>query len=133
MKKKNRLLALSLLIVAIGTVAYAIIKNPFAQTGEWQIAKSISNVGTQQTTEFTIDNQWRIVWSIQNRSANLFVVAVYMNSSSGYSSIAEADATDTNATVGVLPVDYTGSFVIRVITLSDTEWTLLIEEFVKKT
>jgi hypothetical protein len=63
----------------------------------------------------------------------LFVVAVYVKNGDKYSPVAEADATDINATQGILQVDYTGSFVIRVDTLSDTGWSLRIEEFVKPT
>lgn len=132
MKKKQRR-ALLLLIVVIGAaaVAYFIIRNPLAQTGAWQLSSQVSGVGTQDTTEFTMNSQWRIIWSIQNRTFNLFVVAAYVKNGTGYSPIAEDDESDTSATQGVIEVHYTGNFFIRVVAASDQEWNLRIEEFVK--
>jgi hypothetical protein len=51
-----------------------------------------------------------------------------MRNVTGYSEVANAAETDTNTTQGVLPVPYTGTFIIRVIASDETQWTLLIEE-----
>jgi len=133
--KKKRLVTLSLSILIIGAVVAAFIamKNAPAQTGAWQQSPPISGTGRQDTTEFVMNNQWRIIWTIQNQTTNLFLVAVYAKNGTGYSPIADADESDTNATQGILPVDYTGRFIIRVVTSDDTEWTLHIQEFVKPT
>jgi hypothetical protein len=132
--KKKELVALSLSIVIIGAAAaLVIIKNPFVQTGTWRLFSQVSGAGTRETTEFNMSNQWCIAWSIGNRTANYFIVTVYARNDSGYSRITETDESDTNATEGILPVDYTGSFVIRVVAADDTDWSLRILQFVKPT
>jgi hypothetical protein len=123
---------LSLLIICIGVVvaAYIATNNTSPSTATWQIVSQISNKGRQDTTEFSMTDPWRLVWRIDSYTSSLFLVAVYAKNDTGYSVVAEADATDTNSTRGVLlPTNYSGSFVIRVITLDDTEWTLQIQEF----
>ncbi|MCJ7422671.1 hypothetical protein MUP01_00160 [Candidatus Bathyarchaeota archaeon] len=130
--KKKELATLSLLLIIIGAVtAYVVIKNPFAPAGTWQVASQISGTGNQDTTEFTMNSQWCLAWRIDNRTANLFIVEVYARNSSGFSRVAETDESDTNATQGEFPVDFTGSFVIRVVAASDTSWSLRILELVK--
>lgn len=132
-KKELRILSLSIVVmcIAIAVVAYVIIRNSPAETRRWQISTQISGTGNQDTTEFTINNPWRIVWSFNNQTNSFFNVAVYVRNGTGFSPIADADASDMNAIQGILPVDYTGSFVIRVLTLADTKWSLRIDEFVK--
>lgn len=81
-----------------------------------------------------MSNPWRILWKMDKyTTSGFFLVGVYQKNDTGFSSIAEANAADANSTVGVLPVGYTGSFVIRVVTSDDTEWTLVLEEFVTTT
>jgi hypothetical protein len=129
--KGRKLVIFSLLIIVLSIVvaAYIATNSKPAVTGTWQIAAEISNTGKQDTTEFSMNDPWRIVWKIDNYTSTLFLVAVYTKNGTGYSVVAEADAIDTNSTIGILPVKYTGSFVIRVVTMDDTEWTLQIQEF----
>jgi hypothetical protein len=76
-----------------------------------------------------MDNMWRVGWAINRQSDPLFILSVYMrNDTGGYSWVADTSKTVTNTTRGILPVFYTGTFVMRVVTSSETEWTLLIEE-----
>lgn len=127
---------LLLLIIVIGTAiaAYLVTNSKPAGTGTWQIDTEISNKGTQDTTKFVMSNPWRILWKMDKyTTSGFFLVGVYQKNDTGFSSIAEANAADANSTVGVLPVGYTGSFVIRVVTSDDTEWTLVLEEFVTTT
>ena len=129
--KKKELIALSLSIIVIGAVAaYAIIKNPFAKTRTWHLFGQVSGAGNQDTTPFNMSNQWRVSWSIDNRTTNLFIVAVYAGPGYRDPPVAEADESDTNAVRGGLIIDYTGTgtFVIRVVAAQDTQWTLRIEE-----
>jgi len=134
--KKNTEIALALLLVialvGVAIVAYVTGTNPLPQNIDWQVAAQISGAGRQDTTEFSMNNPWRVAWSIQKQSDNFFFLAVYIKNGTGYSPIAEADETETNTTQGFVPVSYTGSFVIRVIAMNETEWTLQIQEPVVK-
>jgi len=125
--KKNTEIALALLLVmamiGVAIVAYVTEGNPPPQTFDWQAVAQISGAGRQDTTEFSMNNPRRVAWSIQKQSDNFFLVAVYIKNGTGYSPIAEADETQTNTTQGFVPVSYTGSFVIRVIAMHETEWT----------
>ena len=127
MKKQKRVaLALAIIIlVTAAIVAYAVIS---AKPSTWQIGARLSNKGHQDTTAFTMNNTWRIAWIISKQNDNLFVLAVYMKNETGYSWVTDASETDTNTTRGILPVPYTGTFVIRVVASDETEWTLVIEE-----
>jgi lipopolysaccharide export LptBFGC system permease protein LptF len=136
MKKKTEIAFALLLVVAIVgvvVVAYLAPKGSLSQTGVWQVATQLTGTGRQDTTEFMMNNPWRVAWSIQKQSENFFFVAVYTKNGTGYSPVAEADEADTNSTEGILPVEYTGSFVIRVLTMNETEWTLQIQEFIEPT
>lgn len=79
-----------------------------------------------------MSNKWRVIWKIDNDTYD-FLVAVYIKDSGGYSVVAETYAADMNSTIGVIPVDYTGSFIIRVVTSDDIGWSLKIQEFTKPT
>jgi hypothetical protein len=118
---------LALLIVVIGIAFAVYISN---NNAIWQTAGEISGKGNQDTTEFVVSNKWRVIWKIDNDTYD-FLVAVYIKDSGGYSVVAEAYAGDMNSTIGVIPVDYTGSFVIRVVTPDDIGWSLKIQEFTK--
>ena len=122
---------LALLIVVIGIVLAVYIAN---NNAVWQTAGEISGKGKQDTTEFNVSNKWRVIWKIDNDTYD-FLVAVYIKDSSGYSVIPETEtyAADINSTIGVIPVDYTGSFIIRVVTPDDIAWSLKIQEFTKPT
>lgn len=128
--KRKELIALSLSIVIIGAaVAYVIIKNPFAQTRTWHLSgPPLSGEGSQDTEPFNMSNQWRVSWSIESRTTNLFIVAVYAGPGYADPPVAEADESDTGAVQGGLIMYYTGTFVIRVVAAQDTQWTLRIEE-----
>jgi hypothetical protein len=128
MKKKEKQAALALAIIIIVVAAIAAYELISAKSSTWQVDTEITNSGPQDTTEFTINNTWAIAWKINKQNDNLFLVAVYMRNVTGYSEVANAAETDTNLTQGVLPVPYTGAFVIRVIASGETQWTLLIEE-----
>jgi hypothetical protein len=134
--KKNTEIALALLLVitlvGVAVVVYVAGRNPPTQSFDWHVAAQISGAGRQDTTAFSMNNPWRVAWSIQKQSDNFFLLAVYIKNGTGYSSIAEADETETNTTQGFVPVSYTGSFVIRVIAMNETEWTLQIQEPVVK-
>jgi hypothetical protein len=135
MKKKKRRIALLLSVIVtvavVAAVAYLLVRNPFAPTGAWQLSSQVSGVGPQDTTNFTMNNQWRIIWSIQNRTFNLFIIDVYVRNGTSYSPIADDDESDTTALQGVIQVNYEGNFFIRVIAASDQEWNLQIEQFAK--
>jgi len=129
-KKKQSALAVTIIIiVAAAIVAYAVYAVISAKPSTWQIYARLSNSGNQDSTEFVTNNMWRIEWIINKQNDNLFFVAAFIKSDTGYSPVAEASEADTNTTRGVLPVPYTGTFVIRVIASNDTEWTLYVEEF----
>jgi hypothetical protein len=128
MKKKEKQVALTLAIIIIVVAAIAAYELISAKPSTWQIDTEVTNSGTQDTTEFTINNTWAIAWKINQQSDNLFLVAVYMRNVTGYSEVANAAETDTNTTQGVLPVPCTGTFIIRVIASDETQWTLLVEE-----
>lgn len=123
---------LALLIVVIGIILAVYISNSAHDNAVWQTAGEISGKGKQDTTEFNVSNKWRIIWKIDNDTYD-FLVAVYIKDSSGYSVVDETYAADVNSTIGVIPVDYTGSFIIRVVTSDDIAWSLTIQEFTKPT
>ena len=75
-----------------------------------------------------MNNAWRIEWIFNKQSNNLFLVAAAIKNGTKYYPVGDASETYTNTTRGILRVPYTGTFIIRVITSSDTEWTLYIEE-----
>jgi hypothetical protein len=122
---------LALLIVVIGIILAVFISN---NNAVWQTAGEISGKGKQDTTEFNVSNKWRVIWKIDNDTYD-FLVAVYIKNNGGYSVIpgTETYAADVNSTIGVIPVDYTGSFIIRVVTPDDIGWSLRIQEFTKPT
>ena len=122
---------LALLIVVIGIVVAVYSAN---NNAVWQTAGEISGKGKQDTTEFNVSNKWRVIWKIDNDTYD-FLVAVYIKDSGGYSPIPETEtyAADVNSTIGVISVDYTGSFIIRVVTPDDIGWSLKIQEFTKPT
>jgi hypothetical protein len=122
---------LALLIVVIGIILAVYITN---NNAVWQTAGEISGKGKQDTTEFNVSNKWRVIWKIDNDTYD-FLVAVYIKNNGGYSVIpgTETYAADVNSTIGVIPVDYTGSFIIRVVTPDDIGWSLRIQEFTKPT
>lgn len=134
MKKKQLTPALALLVITItvggAVAAYIASKNTPAQTGTWQLYNQVSGVGTDATTEFTMNSSWRTLWTVKNPPYNLFIVTAYLNVGGKYSPIAEEDGSDTNATQGILQVNSTGSFVVRVVAMSATEWSLRIEKFI---
>jgi hypothetical protein len=129
MKKKEKQVALALAIIIIVIAAIAAYEVISARPSTWQIDDQLSNNGSQDTTAFMMNNTWAIAWKINKQNDNLFTVAVYMKNGTGYSWVTDGSETDTNTTQGVLPVPYTGTFVIRVVASNETEWTLLIEEF----
>lgn len=127
MKKANQnalVLAIIILVVA-AIIGYAITS---AKPGTWELDTTISNTGHQDTTAFAMNNTWRIAWVINKQSDNLFTLAVYMKNGTGYSWVTDCNEADTNTTRGLLPVPYTGTFVLRVVASDETEWTLLIWE-----
>jgi hypothetical protein len=125
-KEKQTILAVTIIIIVIAAVgAYEAIS---AKPSIWQIDARISNSGSQDTTAFIMNNTWAIAWIINKQSDNLFTLAVYMKNDTGYFPVTDASETDTNSTTGILPVSYTGTFIIRVIASSETQWTLQIEE-----
>jgi hypothetical protein len=127
MKKKHQVaLALSIIIIVAAAVAYEFIS---AKPGTWQLDAQLSGSGTQDTTEFIMDNVWRVEWVINMQNDPLFILEVYRkNDTGGYSWVTDASATDVSAAQGILPVFSTGTFAMRVIASNETEWTLLIEE-----
>jgi len=64
MKKRSRAFLVVIAVIGAAAAAYVIVRNPFAPTGTWQLSGQISGAGTQDTTEFTINTHWRIVWNI---------------------------------------------------------------------
>lgn len=125
---KKTPMAFLLVIVIIGATVYFITRGPSAQTRTWQSFDQISGAGTQDITELNMSDQWRVVWNIGKRTAPLFIIAVYSKTGTQYPQVAEDDQSDTNATEGILLMNSTGSFIIRVVAASDTEWNLRIEE-----
>ena len=134
--KRNTEIALALVLVmvmiGVAVVAYVTERNVGSQSYDWQVVAQLSGAGRHDTTEFSMNSPWRVAWSIQKQTDNFFLVAVYINNGTGYTSIAEAAETDTNTTQGFVPVSYTGSFVVRVLAMNETEWTLQIQEPVAK-
>lgn len=128
MKKKQQVaLALAIIIIVAAAVAYEFIS---AKPSTWHVvAPPLSGSGTQDTTEFIMDNTWRVEWVINRQNDPLFILEVHRkNDTGGYSWVTDVSATDVSAPQGILPVPYTGTFVMRVIASNETEWTLLIEE-----
>ncbi len=124
-REKQITLALEIIImVAVVIATYAAIS---AKPSTWQIDARLSNSGNQDTTEFVMNNTWRIAWTINKQTDNLFVLAVYMKNDTGYSWVTDTIESDTNTTQGILSVPHTGTFIIRVVATNETEWTLLIE------
>lgn len=125
-KEKQGAFAVAIIIIVISAVAaYEVIS---IKPSAWQIDAQLSNSGSQDTTAFTMNSTWAISWVINKQNDNLFTVTVYMKNDSGYFPVTDASETDTNTTRGVLPVPYTGTFIVRVVASSETQWTLQIEE-----
>jgi hypothetical protein len=128
MKKKEKQGALAAVIIIIAVaavVAYAVMS---AKPLTWQTDDTLSSSGIHDSTEFTMDNLWRVAWNI-SQTDPIFVLAVYMkNSTGGYSWVADTTGMTTDSTQGILPVPYTGTFVMRVIASNDTQWVLYIQE-----
>lgn len=128
MKKKQQVaLALAIIIIVAAAIVYEFIST---KPSAWHaVAPPLSGSGTQDIAPFTMDNTWRVGWAINRQNDPLFILSVYVkNDTGGYSWVADTSETVTNTTQGILPVFYTGTFVMRVVTSSETEWTLLIEE-----
>jgi len=122
---------LALLIVVVGVAGAAVyISRSSPDNAVWLTAGEISGKGKQDTTEFDLSNKWRVVWKIDNDTYD-FLVAVFIKDSGVYSVVAEMYAGDMNSTMGVIPLDYTGRFIIRVVTSDDIGWSLKIQEFTK--
>jgi hypothetical protein len=137
MKRKEKeqiAILLSAIIVVAAIAAYGIIRSSSGQAGTWKLFGQFSGAGINTTTEFTMTNRWRIVYSIEKRIAyDEFVIDVFIWNGTGYPWFTTRDESDTTATQGILSVDQTGTFFIQVNDLSDTKWSLQIEEFVKST
>jgi hypothetical protein len=133
--KKKVSVALSLLVVVIiaAIATYVITYSPPPENGTWELFDEVSGAGNLDTNEFTMHNRWRLVWSVDEGGAYLFIVAVYTKNDGGYSLFAEVDKSRTSEYQGVLPVDQLGSFVIRVVAMNDTNWDIQVEEFVEST
>jgi hypothetical protein len=130
MKKKEKQGALAAVIIIIAVaavVAYAVMS---AKPLTWQTDDTLSSSGIQETTQFTVNNLWRVAWMISQEDP-IFVLAVYMkNSTGGYSWVADTTTEmGTNYTQGILPVPYTGTFVMHVVASNDTQWVLYIQEW----
>ncbi len=128
MKKKHQDIVLTLVIITMvaTVIAYAVIS---AKPSVWQVDAQLSGVGNQDTTEFTMNNVWRVEWIITRQNDPMFILEVHRkNDTGGYSWVTDVSATEVSAAQGTLPVFYTGTFVIRVIASDDTQWTLVIEE-----
>ena len=122
MKKQQQVaLALAIIIIVAAAVAYEFIS---AKPSTWQLDARLSGSGTQDTTEFIMDNLWRVEWVINMQNDPLFILEVYRkNDTGGYSWVTDVSATDVSAAQGILPVFYTGTFVMRVVTSNEIEWT----------
>lgn len=128
MKKNEKRVALAVAVIIIVMAAVAAYEVISAKPGAWQIDAQLSNSGSQDTTAFIMNNTWAIAWRINKQNDNLFTLAVYMKNDTGYFPVTEMSETDTNTTQGVLPVPYSGTFIIRVIAPIETQWTLQIED-----
>jgi len=117
-------------IIAVGVTVYLSTSSKRSVTGVWQTEATITQSGNQDTTQFDMDHFWRINWAENTNPTFDFIVSVYMKNGTGFSIVTDAYAGDTNTTTGILPVGYTGSFVIRVLTSYQTQWTLQIQEYV---
>jgi hypothetical protein len=125
-KKKQVALALAIIIIVAAAVAYEFIS---AKPSTWHVvAPPLSGIGTQDIAPFTMDNMWGVGWAINMQNDPLFILSVYVKNDTGVFLVADTSETVTNTTHGILPVFITGTFVMRVITSNETEWTLLIEE-----
>ena len=126
MKKKHQVaLALAIIIIVAAGVAYEVIS---AKPGTWQVDARLSGSGTQDIAPFTMNNTWRVGWIINMQNDPLFILSVYVKNDTGVFWVADTSETYTNNTVGILSEFYTGTFVMRIVTSNETEWTLLIEE-----
>lgn len=125
-KEKQGALAGVIIIIAVAAVvAYAVMS---AKPLTWQTDDTLSSNGTQDTTQFTMNNLWRVAWMI-NQKDPMFILAVYVkNATGGYTWVADTSEMATNSTQGFLPVSYTGTFVMRVVASNDTQWVLIIQE-----
>jgi hypothetical protein len=128
MKKKEKQGALAAVIIIIAVAAVVVYAVMSAKPLTWQTDDTLSSSGIQDSTEFTMDNLWRVAWMV-SQTDPIFVLAVYMkNSTGGYSWVADTTGMTTDSTQGFLPVPYTGTFVMRVIASNDTQWVLYIQE-----
>lgn len=88
-KKKQTTLAVAIIImVAAAIVAYAVYTVISAKPSNWQVEDRLSNTGTQDTTEFEMNNTWRIDWKINEQYDPFFVIVVFIKNATGYSSVA---------------------------------------------
>lgn len=123
--QRDGLVLVIIILVVAAIIVYAVVST---KPGTWQLAATISNTGRQYTNPFTMNNTWRIAWVINSQSDNLFTLAVYVWNGTGYSWVTDCRESDTNTTEGLLPVPYTGTFSIQVVTSDETQWTLLLWE-----
>ena len=131
MKNSSAIVVVVLIaIIAVGVTVYLSTSSKRSVTGVWQTEATITQSGNQDTTQFDMDHFWRINWAENTNPTFDFIVSVYMKNGTGFSIVTDAYAGDTNTTTGILPVGYTGSFVIRVLTSYQTQWTLQIQEYV---
>jgi hypothetical protein len=133
--KDRTVIIAALLIIVVGTAiaVYVGTSSKPTVTGSWQTEATISNKGTLYTDPFDMDHPWRIHWTMDQNPSNNFLVSVHMKNGTRDSIVTDTYAGDTNSTSGILPVSYTGNFVIYVETADDTAWTLQIQQFVKTT
>ncbi len=126
-EKQGALVGVIIVIAVAAAIAYAVMS---ARPLAWQNdGPPLSSSGIQDIAPFTINSiQWRVAWMI-NQTDQMFVLAVYMQNSTGaYSWVTDTSPMTTNATQGFLPVYYTGTFVMRVVASNNTQWVLDIQE-----
>ncbi len=97
----------------------------------WHLFDNVWGQGDHTTSVFTINHPWRINWNYSSTKAyrGVFGVMAYAKFEIEWHAIAIDGSTITNSTSGVLSVNQTGAFYLRVIANDWVAWRLEIEEY----
>lgn len=130
MKRRVIIILAAVVIAVVIILSFLFIVLRPSQGKDWYFFDYLSGQGDYESPTFTLQNQWRVRWAYRNSTAfNLFGAFVYGKLGITFSPILSVTQDDTNETNGVLDVNYTGSFYIRVISVDSVHWNMTVEEY----
>lgn len=130
MKRRNIVILAAVVVAVVIVLSLLFVVLRPGQGKDWYFFDYLAGQGNYESPTFTLQNQWRIKWAYSNTTTfNLFGAFVYGKPGITFSPILSVTQDDTSESSGILNVNYTGSFYIRVISVDSVHWNMTVEEY----